>query len=55
MKNVELRWKVRYIEGPPVRRKEMVLEYRTKVDVGGPYENYQWTDWMIVPEVEETN
>lgn len=41
---MELRW---YDTG--VRK---VLQYRFYSDVGGPYPNYQWSEWMEVPTVE---
>jgi hypothetical protein len=44
MNNVELRW---------LTRPTMQLQYRVFADVGGPYPNYQWSEWINVPEVTE--
>ena len=43
---IEMRWLVP-VEGAKV------LQYRYKVDVGGPYENIQWSEWHEVPVVAE--
>lgn len=39
---IEMRWYV------PVSG-EKVLQYRYEHDVGGPYPNYQWSEWITVP------
>jgi hypothetical protein len=50
---VELRWLCNKV---PPYHKSMKLQYREFIDVGGPYPNYQWTEWTDVPEVwEEQN
>ena len=50
MNNVELRWLTH-----PTKpyHKTMQLQYRVFADVGGPYPNYQWSEWINVPEVTE--
>jgi hypothetical protein len=46
MKNVELRWVAERISSS---HKSMTLQYRVFKDHGGPYANYDWTEWMTVP------
>lgn len=51
---IELRWVEReHSDGDVIVRREKVLQYRQKRDIGGPYPNIQWTDWTDVPTVRE--
>jgi hypothetical protein len=56
MKDVELRWATERLSYYP-SHKSMTLQYRVYKDQGGPYPNYQWTEWMTVPtiDMEDTN
>jgi hypothetical protein len=49
MNNVELRW-VKERVSPS--HASMTLQYRVYKDHGGPYPNYQWTEWMTVPTID---
>ena len=50
MNNVELRWVAERISPS---HKSMTLQYRVYKDHDGPYPNYQWTEWMTVPTIDE--
>jgi len=52
MNNVELRWITERLSYSP-SHKSMTLQYRVYKDHGGPYPNYQWTEWMTVPTVDK--
>jgi hypothetical protein len=47
---VEIRWLCKKTKP---YHKSLQLQYREFIDVGGPYPNYQWTEWKTVPEVWE--
>lgn len=54
---IQMRWLVRpYKVTDPVERTafvETVLQYRQYLDQGTHEPNFQWTDWVDVPKVQE--
>jgi hypothetical protein len=50
MEPVEMRW---VTEPVKPHHKTMELQYRVYRDVGGPYPNYQWSEWMPVPIIKK--
>lgn len=49
-----MRWNCSHRQTTAGRVKDMKLQYRLYSDVGGPYPNYQWSEWVDVPEHWET-